>query len=76
MRSTRLVTAEEFRQFLAENPGLEQRRIGQAQCYLDAGEWPDNLVASFVPANETRRRDSGWRIAYDEPQGAADGEES
>lgn len=83
MRGTRLVSADEFGAFLAANPGMQQRRVGQAQCYLGAGEWPDNLMASFLPASETRRRDSGWRIAVDEPEisetteteGASDGEE-
>lgn len=66
MRTMRSVSSEEFQVFIANNPGLEQRRIGSLQCYLEQGEWPDNLLASFMPAGGTRRRDGRWRIAVEE----------
>lgn len=66
MRRMATVTAEQFTQFLDQHPELEQRRVGGTICYVEAGEWPDNLVASFVPASDLRRRDGGWRVAADE----------
>ena len=67
MRRMSAVTAEQFNQFLVEHPDLEQRRVGGTVCYVEAGEWPDNLVASFVPAGGIRRRDGAWRVGVDEP---------
>lgn len=66
MRAMRSVSSEEFQTFVANNPGLEPRRVGAVQCYLGTGEWPDNLLASFMPAGGVRRRDGGWRIAVEE----------
>lgn len=67
MRRMAPVTAEQFTQFLAEHPDLEQRRVGGTVCYVEAGEWPDNLIASFVPSGGIRRRDGGWRVAVEDP---------
>lgn len=66
MRRMSTVTSEQFTQFLDQRPDLEQRRVGGTVCYVEAGEWPDNLVASFVPAGGVRRRDGGWRVAVEE----------
>lgn len=65
MRDMQPVTPEVFQTYLAANPNLTQRRVGGMQCYLADGEWPESLVASFMPASETRRRDGGWRIAVE-----------
>lgn len=71
MRSTRVVSSEEFDAFLAAYPNpLDQRRAGQALCYVDTADvnpWPENMVASFLPVTERRRRATGWRVVVDEP---------
>jgi len=64
MRSMRSASQPEFQAFI-EGKDLAQRRVGQMICYLEPGEWPENLVASFIPAGEGRRRDGGWRIAVE-----------
>lgn len=82
MRNTRAVSAEEFQAFISSQE-LEQRRVGQLLCYIEPGDWPENLVASFLPASASRKRDMGWRIAFEpepEPEeppaeGEIDGEE-
>lgn len=71
MRNTRPVTSEEFSAFLAAyGVQLEQRWAGQALCYVDPSDpnpWPENMVASYLPATPTRRRTTGWRVVVDEP---------
>ncbi len=72
MRDMQPVSPEEFQAFIEANAShLQQKVVDGAQCYVDtssADGWPDNLVASFLPANEKRRRAGGWRIAVpDEP---------
>lgn len=69
MRRMRSVDANEFMAFVQERgESLDHRRVGQMVCYTDAGVWPDNLVASFVPAGAGRQRDGGWRIAIEEDE--------
>lgn len=72
MRSTRLVTGPEFSAFLAAYAGpLEAQRVGQIVAYVDTqngADFPDNMVASFLPAGSGRRRDSGWRVVMDEQE--------
>jgi hypothetical protein len=66
MRNLRSVSSEEFNAFIAGYPApLTQKTIGATQHYLDNSDgqpWPDNLVASYLPATETRKRAGGWRI--------------
>ena len=72
MRSTRLVTGPEFSAFLAAYPEpLEAQRVGQIVAYVDTQsgvKFPDNMVASFLPAGNGRRRDGGWRVVMDEQE--------
>lgn len=75
MRDMVAVSEPEFQAFLAAYPNsLVEQRIGQVHCYTDVSdgaEWPDNLVASFLPATATRRRSMGWRVAMEQPDAPA-----
>ncbi|MDB5531616.1 MAG: hypothetical protein JWR51_4719 [Devosia sp.] len=66
MRNLRSVSSEEFNEFIATYPApLAQKMIGATQHYLDTSDgqvWPDNIVASYLPATEVRKRAGGWRI--------------
>lgn len=66
MRDLRPVPSEEFSAFIAAYPApLAQKSVGLAVHYLDNSDgqlWPENIVATYLPASETRKRASGWRI--------------
>lgn len=66
MYDMRQVTPEEFQAFLVGKE-LTTRKVGPALHYLEAGEFPDNVVATYLPASDTRKRATGWRVAIMEP---------
>lgn len=69
MRDMKPVSADEFNAFIAAyTPTLEQRKMGTVMCYIDPTdgvEWPDNLVASYLVATNSKPRASGWRVAVE-----------
>ncbi len=66
MYDMQVVTAEEFQTFLVGKQ-TTTRRVGPAVHYLEAGEFPNNIVATYLPASDQRKRDGGWRVAKSVP---------